>query len=196
MKCCFWCLEKCIKFLNRNAYIMVSSAATLGEDPFGQVCEKVVNCLFLFSPDCHLWQKFLPLSPRCLFPSHEKHYQVGFYPVNIYSYPFCSQLIWFVVFFHHRVAVLDKVTDFLLFLGKLLIVGIVGMRAFIFRPTLSGVTIGVSLLNPLTGFLSKQGFSLSSSSLGESKQWRTPLRLSTTTGCPYWSADLYWLVID
>lgn len=27
MKCCFWCLEKCIKFLNRNAYIMVSSAA-------------------------------------------------------------------------------------------------------------------------------------------------------------------------
>ncbi|MEQ2181310.1 hypothetical protein GOODEAATRI_010190, partial [Goodea atripinnis] len=22
MKCCFWCLEKCIKFLNRNAYIM------------------------------------------------------------------------------------------------------------------------------------------------------------------------------
>lgn len=27
MKCCFWCLEKCIKFLNRNAYIMVSYAA-------------------------------------------------------------------------------------------------------------------------------------------------------------------------
>lgn len=24
MRCCFWCLEKCIKFLNRNAYIMVS----------------------------------------------------------------------------------------------------------------------------------------------------------------------------
>lgn len=32
--------------------------------------------------------------------------------------------------FHCRVAVLDKVTDFLLFLGKLLIVGIVGMTAF------------------------------------------------------------------
>lgn len=27
LKCCFWCLEKFIKFLNRNAYIMVSSAA-------------------------------------------------------------------------------------------------------------------------------------------------------------------------
>lgn len=25
LKCCFWCLEKFIKFLNRNAYIMVSS---------------------------------------------------------------------------------------------------------------------------------------------------------------------------
>nr|XP_019957994.1 PREDICTED: choline transporter-like protein 4 isoform X2 [Paralichthys olivaceus] len=24
MKCCFWCLEKCIKFLNRNAYIMIA----------------------------------------------------------------------------------------------------------------------------------------------------------------------------
>lgn len=25
-KCCLWCLEKFIKFLNRNAYIMVSTA--------------------------------------------------------------------------------------------------------------------------------------------------------------------------
>ncbi|GAA6073781.1 choline transporter-like protein 2 isoform X1, partial [Tachysurus ichikawai] len=31
-----------------------------------------------------------------------------------------------------RVAVLDKVTDFLLFLGKLLIVGIVGIGSFFF----------------------------------------------------------------
>lgn len=23
LKCCFWCLEKFIKFINRNAYIMV-----------------------------------------------------------------------------------------------------------------------------------------------------------------------------
>lgn len=111
-----------------------------------------------------------------------------------FSAPLAANLIWCL--FDHRVAVLDKVTDFLLFLGKLLIVGIVGMRAFIFRPTLSGETIGVSHLNPPTDFLSKQGFSLSSSSLGESKQWRTPLRLSTTTGCPYWSAYLYWHGID
>lgn len=27
-KCCLWCLEKFIKFLNRNAYIMVSAASS------------------------------------------------------------------------------------------------------------------------------------------------------------------------
>uniref|UniRef100_A0A3P9PDY4 Choline transporter-like protein n=1 Tax=Poecilia reticulata TaxID=8081 RepID=A0A3P9PDY4_POERE len=56
LKCCFWCLEKFIKFMNRNAYIMVR--------------------------------------------------------------------VW--------VAVVDKVTDFLLFLGKLLVVGLVGVFAFFF----------------------------------------------------------------
>lgn len=25
LKCCFWCLEKCLRFLNKNAYIMVGS---------------------------------------------------------------------------------------------------------------------------------------------------------------------------
>lgn len=28
LKCCFWCLEKFIRFLNRNAYIMVSRPET------------------------------------------------------------------------------------------------------------------------------------------------------------------------
>lgn len=28
LKCCFWCLEKFLKFLNKNAYIMVSTSAT------------------------------------------------------------------------------------------------------------------------------------------------------------------------
>uniref|UniRef100_A0A8C3XVI4 Choline transporter-like protein n=1 Tax=Chelydra serpentina TaxID=8475 RepID=A0A8C3XVI4_CHESE len=58
LKCCFWCLEKFIKFINRNAYIMV----------------------------------------------------------RIFS----------------LIAVLDKVTDFLLFLGKLLVAGGVGVLAFFF----------------------------------------------------------------
>ncbi|XP_022611303.1 choline transporter-like protein 2 isoform X3 [Seriola dumerili] len=77
MKCCFWCLEKCIKFLNRNAYIMI---AIYGKS----FCPSARNAFFLLMR-------------------------------NII-----------------RVAVLDKVTDFLLFLGKLLIVGIVGIFSFFF----------------------------------------------------------------
>ncbi|XP_028271569.1 choline transporter-like protein 2 [Parambassis ranga] len=76
-KCCFWCLEKCIKFLNRNAYIMIAiygkSFCTSARDAFFLLMRNIV-----------------------------------------------------------RVAVLDKVTDFLLFLGKLLIVGIVGIFSFFF----------------------------------------------------------------
>uniref|UniRef100_A0A669F9T1 Choline transporter-like protein n=1 Tax=Oreochromis niloticus TaxID=8128 RepID=A0A669F9T1_ORENI len=77
LKCCFWCLEKCIKFLNRNAYIMI---AIYGKN----FCTAARDAFFLLMR-------------------------------NII-----------------RVAVLDKVTDFLLFLGKLLIVGIVGKRVLFF----------------------------------------------------------------
>uniref|UniRef100_A0A6Q2XGA0 Choline transporter-like protein n=1 Tax=Esox lucius TaxID=8010 RepID=A0A6Q2XGA0_ESOLU len=70
LKCCFWCVEKFIKFLNRNAYIMV---AIYGKN----FCTSARDAFFL------LMRNMI------------------------------------------RVAVLDKVTDFLLFLGKLLIVGIV-----------------------------------------------------------------------
>ncbi|GAA6220298.1 choline transporter-like protein 2 isoform X2 [Lates japonicus] len=77
LKCCFWCLEKCIKFLNRNAYIMIAiygkSFCTSARDAFFLLMRNII-----------------------------------------------------------RVAVLDKVTDFLLFLGKLLIVGIVGIFSFFF----------------------------------------------------------------
>ncbi|XP_036385684.1 choline transporter-like protein 2 isoform X1 [Megalops cyprinoides] len=77
LKCCFWCLEKFIKFLNRNAYIMM---AIYGKN----FCRSARDAFFL------LMRNIL------------------------------------------RVAVLDKVTDFLLFLGKLLIVGIVGIFSFFF----------------------------------------------------------------
>ncbi|XP_029014375.3 choline transporter-like protein 2 isoform X1 [Betta splendens] len=77
LKCCFWCLEKFIKFINRNAYIMV---AIYGKN----FCTAARDAFFL------LMRNVL------------------------------------------RVAVLDKVTDFLLFLGKLLIVGLVGVFAFFF----------------------------------------------------------------
>uniref|UniRef100_A0A671RHM7 Choline transporter-like protein n=1 Tax=Sinocyclocheilus anshuiensis TaxID=1608454 RepID=A0A671RHM7_9TELE len=77
LKCCFWCLEKFIKFMNRNAYIMV---AIYGKN----FCRSARDAFFLLMRN--------------------------------------------VI----RVVVLDKVTDFILFLGKLLIVGLVGIFAFFF----------------------------------------------------------------
>ncbi|XP_034149681.1 choline transporter-like protein 5-B isoform X1 [Esox lucius] len=75
LKCCFWCLEHFIKFMNRNAYIMIAiygkNFCTSAKDAFYLLMRNVV-----------------------------------------------------------RVAVLDKVTDFLLFLGKVLISGSVGVLAF------------------------------------------------------------------
>ncbi|TNM87335.1 hypothetical protein fugu_005556 [Takifugu bimaculatus] len=77
LKCCFWCLERFIRFINRNAYIMI---AIYGKN----FCTSSKDALFLLMRN--------------------------------------------VI----RVAVLDKVTDFLLFLGKLLISGSVGVLAFFF----------------------------------------------------------------
>ncbi|XP_078121095.1 choline transporter-like protein 5-A isoform X2 [Sander vitreus] len=75
LKCCFWCLEKVIRYMNRNAYIMV---AIYGKN----FCSSAREAFFLLMRN--------------------------------------------VV----RVAVLDRVTDFLLFLGKVLIAGGVGVVAF------------------------------------------------------------------
>ncbi|XP_069050100.1 choline transporter-like protein 5-B isoform X2 [Lepisosteus oculatus] len=77
LKCCFWCLEHFIKFMNRNAYIMI---AVYGKN----FCTSAKEAFFLLMRN--------------------------------------------VV----RVAVLDEVTDFLLFLGKVLIAGSVGVLAFFF----------------------------------------------------------------
>uniref|UniRef100_A0AAR2KG56 Choline transporter-like protein n=1 Tax=Pygocentrus nattereri TaxID=42514 RepID=A0AAR2KG56_PYGNA len=91
LKCCFWCLEKFIKFLNRNAYIM---CAIYGKN----FCTSARDAFFLLMRN--------------------------------------------VI----RVAVLDKVTDFLLFLGKLLVVGIVGvMSFFFFSGTAKGVDVAPNL---------------------------------------------------
>ncbi|KAL2791592.1 choline transporter-like protein 4 isoform 2 [Daubentonia madagascariensis] len=76
-KCCLWCLEKFIKFLNRNAYIMI---AIYGKN----FCVSAKNAFTLLMR-------------------------------NIV-----------------RVVVLDKVTDLLLFFGKLLVVGGVGILSFFF----------------------------------------------------------------
>uniref|UniRef100_A0A8C6SZ36 Choline transporter-like protein n=1 Tax=Neogobius melanostomus TaxID=47308 RepID=A0A8C6SZ36_9GOBI len=77
LKCCLWCLEKFIKFLNRNAYIMIA-----------------------------IYGKNFCVSAKNAF----------------------SLLMRNII----RVVVLDKVTDLLLFFGKLLVVGGVGVLAFFF----------------------------------------------------------------
>ncbi|KAM7384524.1 hypothetical protein PAMA_011738 [Pampus argenteus] len=95
LKCCFWCLEKFIKFLNRNAYIMI---AIYGKN----FCVSAKNAFMLLMRN--------------------------------------------VV----RVVVLDKVTDLLLFFGKLLVVGGVGVLSFFFfsgRILLPGSTFRSETLN-------------------------------------------------
>uniref|UniRef100_A0A8C5CK46 Choline transporter-like protein n=1 Tax=Gadus morhua TaxID=8049 RepID=A0A8C5CK46_GADMO len=95
LKCCFWCLEKFIKFLNRNAYIMI---AVYGKN----FCVSAKNAFFLLMR-------------------------------NII-----------------RVVVLDKVTDLLLFFGKLLVVGGVAVLSFFFfsgRIPLPGETFRSENLN-------------------------------------------------
>ena len=77
MKCCFWCLEKFMKFLNKNAYIEI---AVYGKN----FCVSAKNAFFL------LMRNIL------------------------------------------RVAVLDKVTDFLLFIGKVSITVGMGVASFYF----------------------------------------------------------------
>ncbi|XP_076976712.1 choline transporter-like protein 5 isoform X2 [Tamandua tetradactyla] len=77
LKCCFWCLEKLVKFLNRNAYIMIA----------------------------------------------------------IYGKNFCrSARDAFNILMRNalKVAVMDRVTDFVLLLGKLLVAGSIGVLAFLF----------------------------------------------------------------
>ena len=75
MKCCFWCLEKFMKFVNRNAYIMV---AVYGKN----FCTSARDSFFL-------------LMRNAL-----------------------------------RAFVLDKVSDFLLFMGKIVITGGVSIGSF------------------------------------------------------------------
>lgn len=74
-KCCFWCLEKCLKFLNKNAYIII---AIKGKNFCGAAKEA-----------------FMLLLENVL-----------------------------------RVVAVNSVTSFLLFMGKLLVVGIVAVCSF------------------------------------------------------------------
>eukprot|EP00794_Sanderia_malayensis_P015860 gene15860-17458_t len=75
LKCCFWCLEKCLRFLNKNAYIMIA----------------------------------------------------------IYGKNFCSsakEAFWLLARNPARLITINGVTGFILFLGKLFVVGIIGVAGF------------------------------------------------------------------
>ena len=76
-KCCFWCLEKFMKFINRNAYILTAINGT-------NFCSSAKEAFGLILRNCV------------------------------------------------RVVVLDKVTDFLLFLGKLVVTSIVALLSFFY----------------------------------------------------------------
>nr|XP_035954905.1 choline transporter-like protein 5 isoform X3 [Halichoerus grypus] len=76
LKCCFWCLEKMVKFFNRNAYVMI---AIYGKN-FCRSARDAFNLLMR----------------------------------NVL-----------------KVAVMDKVTDFVLILGKILVAGCIGVLAFL-----------------------------------------------------------------
>ncbi|KAF7711000.1 hypothetical protein HF521_000011 [Silurus meridionalis] len=51
LKCCFWCLEKCIKFINRNAYIMVAiygkNFCTSAKDAFFLLMRNIIRVAVL-----------------------------------------------------------------------------------------------------------------------------------------------------
>lgn len=84
LKCCFWCLEKFIKFLNRNAYIMVNDRTELlpwvGGFP---ISVPWASNLLLFTPDCYLWHQLLHLSQERLLPAYEKYHQVRGTPLHL-----------------------------------------------------------------------------------------------------------------
>ncbi|XP_032494692.1 choline transporter-like protein 5 isoform X2 [Phocoena sinus] len=93
LRCCFWCLEKAVKFLNRNAYVMI---AIYGKN-FCRSARDAFNLLMR----------------------------------NIL-----------------KVAVMDRVTDFVLILGKILVAGCIGVLAFLlFTERLPMIIAGPTSLN-------------------------------------------------
>ncbi|XP_045691566.1 choline transporter-like protein 5 [Phyllostomus hastatus] len=93
LKCCLWCLEKVVRFLNRNAYVMI---AIYGKN----FCRSARDAFDL------LLRNIL------------------------------------------KVAIMDKVTDFVLVLGKLLVAGCIGVLAFLlFTQRISIIIEGPTSLN-------------------------------------------------
>jgi len=100
LKCCFWCLEHFIKFMNRNAYIMVSHPTfsryrhfkTLSYNYITAKKRKamsnlscghrqtnrsvVYGCSSFYFSDVNIWEEFLCLSARRFLPVNEERYEV------------------------------------------------------------------------------------------------------------------------
>ncbi|KAB1268666.1 Choline transporter-like protein 5 [Camelus dromedarius] len=105
LRCCFWCLEKAVRFLNRNAYVMVS-----------RLFFDKINCL----PQIAIYGKNFCRSARDAF----------------------NLLMRNIL----KVAVMDRVTDFVLILGKILVAGCIVNDIFILFFTLQTVIIGSYLI--------------------------------------------------
>ncbi|KAG8507897.1 Choline transporter-like protein 5, partial [Galemys pyrenaicus] len=93
LTCCFWCLDKAVKFLNRNAYVMIA-----------------------------IYGKNFCISARDAF----------------------NLLMRNIL----KVAVVDKLTDFVLLLGKILVAGCIGTLAFfLFTQRIPVIVEGPTTLN-------------------------------------------------
>ena len=109
-KCCFWCLEKFMKYINRNAYIMTAvygeNFCSSAKDAFSLLMRNFLRWnIILESLDIKTFFKFLNIS--AIITRSNAYYILNF-----------------------RVFILDNVCDFLLLLGKLVIVGSVGCLSF------------------------------------------------------------------
>lgn len=86
LKCCFWCLERFLRYMNRNAYIMVSCMSWIAAT-HSQFCQQpsviVILCLFR-------WQSMV----RTSVPQPEK---LSSYWREMLSGKkgFANQLLWF-----------------------------------------------------------------------------------------------------
>ncbi|ERE89263.1 choline transporter-like protein 5 [Cricetulus griseus] len=139
LRCCFWCLEKLVKYLNRNAYIMGQRAPRHPTNPNAGkrtgllVWKMAMNCAVLSVV-------------RATNKSTNHFLQIALYGKN-----FCeSTKESFSLLMRNilKVAVTDEITCFILLLGKILVSGIVGLLAFLlFTERLQKIVEGPTTLN-------------------------------------------------
>ena len=108
-KCCFWCLEKFMKFINRSVSLMRAS----------------------LKPTYHIsGTPTSSLLPKGVTSANLQNKLSASFSETWWTETFLSRGYNFS--FKVRVAVLDKVTDFLLFLGKLVVTAAVALLSFLY----------------------------------------------------------------